>query len=241
MSQMQQGPNGILLISAASGGGKSATADELCKHYGYNKVITVTTRAPRPHEVDGVHYLFMDKEAFQHAVARGEFIEHANVYGNFYGTLHATIGMTLREGKPAVLVVDVQGREAFSKLPPEVKNRITSVYLDVPQDVLEARLLKRHAAELADSTTRTSTEEMIKKRLAEAESERGHIPLFDFRVVNDGRPDRTIAAVAADVVTGHHTFFNRQQQRVLPTPRWKLPPNHPRLRSPGTTFSIVPE
>src|ERR1043165_1801319 len=103
-------PTLLLVISAPSGGGKTT----LCHHLlaanpNTVRAVTCTTRSPRDGERDGVDYYFLDAADFLKRVQAGNFLEHATVYGNSYGTLKSEVLTKLRQGKDVLLVIDVQG------------------------------------------------------------------------------------------------------------------------------------
>src|SRR6266404_1195325 len=100
----------LIVISAPSGGGKTTLCQQLlAARPNVTRAITCTTRAPRPGEQDGVDYYFLDASSFLKRVQAGNFLEHATVYGNSYGTLKAEVLGKLRQGRDVLLNVDVQG------------------------------------------------------------------------------------------------------------------------------------
>src|ERR1041385_5325164 len=100
----------LLMVSAPSGGGKTTLCQNLlAARPQMARAITCTTRAPRPGERDGVDYYFLDADSFLKRVHAGNFLEHATVYGNSYGTLKGEVVGKLRQGKDVWLNVDVQG------------------------------------------------------------------------------------------------------------------------------------
>ena len=113
------------------------------------RAITCTTRAPRPGEKDGVDYYFLDAGTFLKRVQAGNFLEHATVHGNSYGTLKSEVLGKLRQGLDVILNVDVQGAatiRAASKEDSELEKVLVTVFLAPPSlKVLEERLLKRGA------------------------------------------------------------------------------------------------
>src|SRR5436190_12699845 len=103
----------LVIISAPSGGGKTTLLRQLETRPNMVRVVTCTTRDPRPGERDGVDYHFLDAASFLSRVQAGNFLEHAKVYGHSYGTLKADVLNLLRQGKDALLTVDVQGAAAI--------------------------------------------------------------------------------------------------------------------------------
>src|SRR5207245_9513518 len=111
------------------------------------RAVTCTTRPPRKGEQDGVDYFFLDADSFLKRVQAGNFLEHATVYGNSYGTLKGEVLGKLRQGKDVLLNVDVQGAATIrqrAEEDPELKRALVSVFLTPPSEaVLEERLRKR--------------------------------------------------------------------------------------------------
>jgi guanylate kinase len=186
----------LLLISAPSGGGKTT----LCQHLlaaqpGMTRAITCTTRAPRPGEKDGVDYYFLDAASFLRRVQAGNFLEHATVFGNSYGTLKAEVLGKLRQGNDVLLNVDVQGAatiRARAEEEAELKRALVSVFLTPPSlGVLEARLRKRG----------TDAPAVIQKRLSVARQEVAQWKNFDYLIISGSISEdlrRTTAIVEAE-------------------------------------------
>jgi guanylate kinase len=175
-------PRGILLVlSAPSGAGKTTLVKGLlAADPGLRFSVSCTTRKPRAGEVHGRDYFFAAPEEFRAMVAAGEFLEHAEVFGNFYGTRRAQVESLLAAGHNVLLEIDVQGAAQVRANAPES----LSVFIlppSVPE--LERRLRGRG----------TDTEEVIQRRLAGAMTEIEHWTHFDFVVINAELP----AAVAA--------------------------------------------
>jgi guanylate kinase len=164
----------LIIISGPSGSGKSTLVKELLKDKSLplEGATSVTTRKKRPFEVDGVDYFFWDKEMFQNEVAKGSFLEWAEVYGNYYGTLISEVDSRRVRGIGVVLEIDVQGAGQIRKT-----GAISKSIFVVPPDMkaCEARLRARG----------TETEETLVKRLASAKQEMEQATEYDFKVVND--------------------------------------------------------
>ena len=152
----------LLIVSGPSGSGKTtlcrrAEAEGLTAYS-----ISCTTRAPRPGEQDGVDYHFLTPEVFAAKVAAGEFLEHATVHGNSYGTLKVDIIDLLQQGKNVVMDIDVQGAASIRACDDAIIRRAyADIYIHVPSAELETRLRGRQ----------TDSEEVIQLRLHNAAEE----------------------------------------------------------------------
>ena len=170
----------LLVISAPSGAGKTTLCEQLLAHEPNTvRAITCTTREPRDGEQDGVDYYFLDAATFLKRVQAGNFLEHATVYGNSYGTLKSEVLGKLRLGKDVLLSVDVQGAAAIrdhATEDAELRKCLLTVFLTPESmDVLEKRLLKRNK----DSSS------TIAKRLAVARQEISQWKHFDYIILTD--------------------------------------------------------
>jgi guanylate kinase len=164
----------LIVVSGPSGSGKTSVAREVCKRLGelgYFSIST-TTRPKREGERDGVDYFFVSVEEFMEGVEKGEFIEWAEVHGNFYGTGKSQIDRALKEGKIVFLDIDVQGHAILKKLYPDL---ITSVFITTPsrRELIE-RLKKRGEGE-----------ETIKLRVINALQELRRVGEYEFLIIND--------------------------------------------------------
>jgi len=168
----QQGA--ILILSGPSGCGKSTLLKEVYKHIeDYYFSISTTTRDPREGEVDGVDYFFVTKEEFEEDIINGNFLEHANVHGNYYGTSLKPIKAALEEGKLVIFDIDVQGHEIVRK---KLDSLVTSVFITTPSlKVLEDRLNSRA----------TDAKDVIEKRIRNAKAEVEHFQTYDYLIIND--------------------------------------------------------
>ncbi|MBQ7848246.1 MAG: guanylate kinase [Clostridia bacterium] len=171
MSETRKGM--LLVISGPSGTGKGTIIEQLMKADD-NLVFSVsaTTRAPRPGEVDGVHYHFMSVGHYRELVAVGAFIEHAEVHGNLYGTLRREVDERLARGEDVVLDIDVQG--ALNVIGSGIE--CVSIFILPPSlKVLRERLTGRG----------TETPEQIERRLHNAIEEITHKDKYQYKVIND--------------------------------------------------------
>ena len=173
----------MLVLSGPSGVGKSSVVSALRQqHPQVAFSVSVTTRLPRPGEVDGEHYHFIDAGEFDRMIAHDELLEWAEFAGNRYGTPAASVEAMRRTGRPVLLEIELQGARQVRRTAPDA----VQVFLAPPSwETLVARLEGR----------RTEAPEVIEQRLATARIELAAEPEFDRTVVND-ELDRTVAEVA---------------------------------------------
>jgi guanylate kinase len=167
----------VFIISAPSGSGKSTLVNEiLFRVHGLEFSVSYTTRAPRGSEKSGREYYFVSREQFEHMIAEDEFLEHADVFGNYYGTAKSFLRDAQRNGEDLLLDIDVQGAEQIKKKLPEA----VSVFILPPnRKELEARLRNRSL----------DTEQVIERRLATAAREIENYAKYDYILVNDRLED----------------------------------------------------
>ncbi len=173
----------MLVVSAPSGAGKSTLCDRLVAEFpNVSYSVSCTTRAPRGEEEDAVHYYFLSKKEFKERIKNGEFLEHAKVHGNFYGTLEDTVLYAMEEGNHVLLDIDVQGaaqiRDALIRLDPRhpIRRGFTDIFISPPsQEELEKRLRGRG----------TDKDSVIKKRLDTAIEEMEQAPKYSYQIIND--------------------------------------------------------
>ena len=177
---MPQTLGNLFILAAPSGAGKSSLIKALLEKHpstdAHNNAMQVsvshTTREPRPGEVNGVHYHFVDRKDFELLIEQGAFFEHAEVFGNYYGTSKVVIEQTLRQGIDVFLDIDWQGaRQVKAQIPD------TATIFVAPPSKEE---LKRRLTERGQDSA-----EIIEQRKTKAVSEISHYHEFDFVVVND--------------------------------------------------------
>lgn len=163
----------LYIISAPSGAGKTSLVKALLERMdGVSVSVSCTTRAPRPGEVDGVDYHFVDKAGFERLIADGEFLEHAQVFDNFYGTRRATVTARLEAGEDVILEIDWQGaRQVFAAFADAVKVFI----LPPSRETLRERLVGRGQ----------DAQAIIERRMADAVGEMRHFDEYHYLIFND--------------------------------------------------------
>lgn len=170
---MQHLAGNLFIVSAPSGAGKSSLIQALLKRHSDMQVsVSHTTRAPRPGEQDGVHYHFISVDEFKALIAKDEFFEWAEVFGNYYGTSKSTIRDSLSRGIDVFLDIDWQGARQIKAQESSAKG----IFILPPSLAeLEQRLNKRGQ----DSS------EVIAKRMAQAHSEMSHANEYEYLIIND--------------------------------------------------------
>lgn len=162
----------VVVLTGPSGVGKTTVSQRLLTDPRLLRVITATTRPPRPGEVDGCDYLFLSRTAFVQRRERGEFLEWAVVYDEFYGTPLAQVEAVVASGKDALLVIDVQGAGQVKQARPEA---LFLFLLPPDLETLEKRLAGRG----------TERDAQVEGRLDQAAREMAEADWFDHCVVND--------------------------------------------------------
>ena len=158
---------------APSGAGKTTLVDELLKRETNIRLsISYTTRAPRPGEVDGREYHFVDRARFEKMIAAGEFLEHANVYGNYYGTSRQWIENELAGGHDVLLEIDWQGARQVRAL----FDHMVGIFILPPSIEELRRRLESRGKDAPDA---------IAKRMASARNEVSHVLEFEYIIVNE--------------------------------------------------------
>ncbi len=192
----------LFIVSAPSGAGKSSLVQALIEGDPHLRLsVSYTTRAPRPGEENGVHYHFVDRDSFQAMLGRAEFLESAEVYGNWYGTSQPWIEAQMAMGLDILLEIDWQGATQVRRLFPEA----VGVFILPPSlRELERRLHGRGQ----DSA------EVIARRLAAAREDMTHALEFDYLVVNDVF-DMALADLRA-IVRAQRLGVRRQMTRLAP-------------------------
>jgi guanylate kinase len=175
----------MLVLSSPSGAGKTTISRALLAVES-NLVMSVsaTTRSPRPGEVDGVDYHFVDRQRFEAMVQGNEMLEHARVFDNFYGTPRAPVEAALSAGRDVLFDIDWQGTQQLRQ---NARADLVSIFI-LPPSVAELERRLRSRAQDSDDE--------VSKRMAKASDEMSHWPEYDYIVVNTAL-DRSAASVAA--------------------------------------------
>jgi len=200
----------ILILSGPSGAGKSTIISRAGSRIGsYYFSISSTTRAPREGEQDGVEYYFITREAFEAGIEAGDFLEYAEVHGNYYGTSLKPVHAALDEGKLVIFDIDVQGHRLARNL---MGDRITSAFITPPSLAeLEHRLRSRS----------TDNDTVIAQRLHNAKEEIQAIHEFDYVIIND---DIDAAAEAFVALAQTARLKPNKEERRLLVKRWLTAP-----------------
>ncbi len=190
----------LYVISAPSGAGKTSLVKALLESLdGIEVSVSHTTRAMRPGEVDGEDYHFVDAERFLAMVVEGDFLEHAQVFDNYYGTSRQAVQERLQRGHDVILEIDWQGARQVRKLFPDCR----SIFILPPS---KAALRERLTGRGQDS------EAIIERRLRDAEADMSHYDEFDFVVVNDDF-EQALAELRA-IVVAQRLSLERQALRL---------------------------
>jgi guanylate kinase len=192
----------VFIISAPSGSGKSTLVSRLLNEVeNLTFSVSYTTRAPRGKEIDGQAYHFIDRTEFERRLAEGEFLEFADVFGNYYGTHSSALDIARKAGKDLVLDIDVQGAAQLKKRIPDA----VSIFVLAPSRIeLEKRLRARSQ----------DKEEVIRRRLADAAKEIRNYSLYDYVLVNN---DLNLAAeTLKSIVRAERVRRIRVEERIRP-------------------------
>jgi len=180
-SKVNEERGSLVLLSGPSGAGKTSVCERLLRTPEVVRAITATTRSPRPGEVDGEHYFFLDDAAFREGIEGDRFLEWAEVHGRLYGTPREPLERQLDSGRTVLLSIDVQGAEAL------MDRGVSALYLFLEPPSIE-ELRRRLEARGSDD------EATIELRMRNALAELARKDRYDHSVVNDDL-DRAVAEI----------------------------------------------
>jgi guanylate kinase len=192
----------VFIISAPSGSGKSTLVARLLAAIpALMFSVSYTTRKPRGHEKEGASYRFVSREEFEAMVARGEFLEWAQVFGNYYGTHRGILEEARARGKDLVLDIDVQGARQLVVTVPEA---VTVFILAPSKQILEQRLRARGE----------DRDEVIERRLKEAAEEIRNYGAYDYVLINSDLEESVV--VLSAIVRAERARRSRIEDRIKP-------------------------
>jgi guanylate kinase len=193
----------LFVIAAPSGAGKTSLVRALMQRRPTLRFsISYTTRQQRPNERDGHDYFFVDKAQFERMVAAGDFLEHARVFDNYYGTSRSQVERILDASQDVLLEIDWQGAQQIRSTLPECR----SIFVLPPsRAALEQRLRSRG----------TDSDEVIARRLRDSLADLSHWSEFDYIVVNDDFERATAQLEAIVAGQGEHLRRDRAELREL--------------------------
>ena len=192
----------LFIVTAPSGAGKTSLVKALlAKTTGLECSVSYTTRKPRPGEQDDVHYHFVNIPTFESMIAQGVFLEHAQVFGNYYGTSREKVAEKLQHGVDLILEIDWQGARQVRTFFP---NAVGIFVLPPSRAVLEQRLRNRN----------TDSDDVINRRLRDAVSDMSHHNEFEFIVINDDF-ERALLDLHS-VVTAQRLRLSTSRRRLAP-------------------------
>lgn len=199
---VQQRMTTVFIISAPSGSGKSTLVARLMAvDAGLRFSVSYTTRKPRGNEKPGENYIYISRQEFLSRVAQGEFLEHAEVFGNFYGTNREVLEQAQSEGKDLILDIDVQGARQLKEQIPEA---VTIFILPPSRDILEQRLRVRSE----------DAEEVIQRRLREAAEEIRNYRQYDYALINHQVEEST--TMLAAIIKAERIRRIRMEPQIRP-------------------------
>lgn len=192
----------LYIISAPSGAGKTSLVKQLRAEIdGLAVSVSHTTRPMRAGEGNGVDYFFVDNDEFKAMINRQAFLEHAQVFDNYYGTAQQTVEAHLAQGMDVILEIDWQGAQQVRQMLPECK----SIFILPPSIAILRQRLQNRGQDDAS---------IIERRMRDAVTEMSHYSEFDYLIVND---DFNLALhELKSIITANRLLQNRQQQTLVP-------------------------
>lgn len=199
---MDKNKKGLLIIfSGPSGSGKGTIMKSLLARREDTVLsVSMTTRAPRPGEIDGYHYHFVTREEFEKTIAEDGFLEYAEYNGNYYGTPEAPIRRLLNEGKNIMLEIEVQGAEKVM----DHRSDVVSIFITIPSfEELERRLRGRG----------TETEEVIRGRMKTSQYELSRAFRYQYIVLND-EVEKAVDRIET-IIDAESMRFSRMENTIM--------------------------
>ncbi len=182
----------LFIISGPAGSGKGTVVRQIIDtHSDIGLSISATTRAPRPGELDGVHYHFITKEQFERLISDGEVLEYTTYCDNYYGTPVRAVTDALETGKDIILEIEVDGAMQVKR---KFEDAVAIMLTPPDLETLEGRLRSRG----------TETDEVIKRRLARAREEIAILPEYDYSVVNENGKIIECAELIYSIIRAEH-------------------------------------
>lgn len=197
----------LLVVSGFSGAGKGTLVQKLIKEYdNYALSVSMTTRDPRPGEIDGVHYHFVTDQEFEEKIASGGMIEYAGYCRHYYGTPRDFVEQNLAQGKDVILEIEIQGAQKVREQYPDA---ILLFVMPPSAKELYNRLAGRG----------TETDDVIRERMQRAAQESEGIDIYDYIVVNDNLDDcvgdiNTIVEAARHRPSANEVFISQIEQEL---------------------------
>jgi guanylate kinase len=192
----------VFIISAPSGSGKSTLVSKVLQRDPRLRFsVSYTTRKPRGREKPGESYVFISRNEFEGRIDRGEFLEYAEVFGNYYGTHRSVLEQAHQEGKDLVLDIDVQGARQLKN---KISEAVTVFILAPSRDILEQRLRSRSE----------DSEQVIQRRLRDAAEEIRNYKQYDYLLINH-RLEESVDNLAS-IIKAERVRRNRMEEQIRP-------------------------
>lgn len=192
----------LFVVSGPSGAGKGTLVQQVLQRLsGLELSVSMTTRAPRAGEVEGVNYFFTTPADFERAIAQGQLLEYARYNGNYYGTPRGYVCDKTASGIDVILEIEVQGG---AQVYHNMQDRVVRIFVLPPSEAaLQQRLAGRN----------TETEASIRARLDRAQEEINHLPDYDYFVINDDLEQAVQATLSIIVAERHRVQISNNEEK----------------------------